>query len=57
MDFELDAAWVSKQGIVAQHKGKRSSASLQPITAVDVTECLVILLIPINTPVARNELG
>lgn len=38
MGFELDAARVSKQGIVAQHKGKRSSTTLQPITAVDVTK-------------------
>lgn len=37
MGFELDAARVSKQGIVAQHQGKRNSTTLQPITAVDVT--------------------
>jgi hypothetical protein len=38
MGFELDAARVSKQGVVAQHKGKSSSTTLQPISAVDVTK-------------------
>jgi hypothetical protein len=41
MGFELDAARISKQGIVAQHKGKRSSTTLQPITAVDVTKAFL----------------
>jgi hypothetical protein len=41
MGFELDASHVSKYGIVAQHSGKRSSTSLQPITASDVTKAFL----------------
>lgn len=41
MGLKLDAARVSKHGIVTQHKGKRSSTHLQPITAVDVAQAFL----------------
>ena len=41
MGFDLEGSRVSKRGIVTQHQGKGSSVTLQPITAVDITQAFL----------------